>query len=329
MVPPKFNTKYILFSIAVVGLIISLIWLYEEKLRPRVRLDPPVNLPEFGVSYIYSTTDYLKFLDDAKKDLEEIKDSNFSDIKITFHFDQNNTTSSILAEEAAKVGIYPVGQLVGYSYKPLARAFNSDEMTYWLGFTKSIVKENKNIIYFWEIWNEPDIAKFRYGTHQEYFELLKQTYLVIKKENSNAKVIFAIGCVDSNGVDFLNKVLELGGGDYFDILGFHPYAGNPYIREDVFISSIEEIKEIQNSNNNKWPLWITEIGIPTSEVSEQEQADLGAMVFQKAREENIPVIWFYYSDKQAPGNTLESGWGLVREDGTKKPLFKALTEIIK
>ncbi|MBU0975512.1 MAG: glycosyl hydrolase [Patescibacteria group bacterium] len=329
MKPPKFTTRFVLFSLVIAVFVVSLIWLYEEKLRPRVKLDTPTELPEFGVSYIYSTTNYSQFLDDAKKDLKEIKDYGFSGIKITFHFKQNDATSAILAEEAAKVGIYPIGQLVGHNSKPLDRSFNSDEMTFWLGYTRNTVKENKDIIYFWEVWNEPDIAKFRYGTPQEYFELLKQTYPVIKEENPNAKVIFAIGCVDKNGINFLNKVLELGGGDYFDILGFHPYAGNPYIREDVFKSSIKEIKEIQKNNNNKWPLWITEIGVPTSEVSEQEQANLGSMVFQKASEENMPVIWFYYSDKQAPGNILESGWGLIREDGTKRPLFEALTEIIK
>lgn len=165
---------------------------------------------------------------------------------------------------------------------------------------------------------------------KEYLELLKRSAAIIKRENPEAKVIMAIGAVDSNGLAFLEEFLSLGGGNYFDILGFHPYAANPYIRKDVFDKSVETIKNIHKKYDNRWPLWITEIGQPTSEVSGERQAELAEFVFKRAYEEKIPVVWFHYSDKKAPSNTTTGmGWGLLNTDGTPKPAFDRLKAFMR
>lgn len=111
-----------------------------------------------------------------------------------------------------------------------------------------------NVMY-WEIWNEPDIgysedlANMPFGCWADYSdevwggeyyaEVLKAIYPRIKEANPNAQVIIGglhLDCdprgdpsycelMDSNPGNplYLTGILEAGGGDYFDGVGFHAY----------------------------------------------------------------------------------------------------------
>lgn len=315
--------------------IIGLIALYLIKVNLQtVKLPPPNQIPQYSVYYLYNfqispmVSTYYELA--VEKDMQKIKDGGFSGIKLAFYYNEDNTISTYIARKAAKRGLYPIGILVGHNKKPKDRAFTSEEFEKWLTFVRNVARENRQLIYFWEVWNEPDTEKYRYGTIDEYIDLLSKSGDIIKTENSVAKVIFAIGAVDENGVNFINTLLEKGGGDYFDILGFHPYAVKPFVQKDVFNISIEKIKEINKKNENRWSLWITEIGQPTeSSENEEQQAELGSYVFEKAKEENIPIIWFYFSDERIIVNQHYGGYGLIRKDGSERPIFEKIRKVIK
>jgi len=303
------------------------------------RLAPPEKIPFFSVYYAYylqpesfdkfrfgtQIVPALELSNVITSDMINIKSMGFEGIKLSFHFKSNNYISDRIALKAAQNGLYPVGILMGNDVKPRDRAFNESEMAEWKDFVRTEVRTNKNTIYFWEIWNEPTLEElFRYGTPGEYVELLKITSKIIKEENPDAKVIVTLDAAVNGTKDFSESVLAMGGGNYFDILSFHPYAANPYIREDIFNRSVDNIRAISEKYSNKWPLWVTEIGQPESEVGEERQAELTQFVFQRLYDEHIPLVWLCYSDQRLALNANigeAQQWGLLDENGSPKKSF--------
>jgi len=120
-------------------------------------------------------------------------------------------------------------------------------------------------IKYWEIGNEPDGAYdpkldglFFQGSAEDYFEILKVSYITIKEADPDARILIA--ALPSLGIkgrdpqwkrpDFdPEKVFELGAAEYFDILNTH---------------SLGRAKEIKNLllgyNVNDKPIWVTEPG---------------------------------------------------------------------
>lgn len=116
---------------------------------------------------------------------------------------------------------------------------------------------------YWEIGNEPDGAYdpkldglFFQGSAEDYFEILKVSYITIKEADPNAMVL--ITALPSLGIkgrgpqwkrsDFdPEKVFELGAAEYFDILNTHS------------LGRAEKLKNLLLGYNvNDKPIWVTE-----------------------------------------------------------------------
>ena len=256
-----------------------------------VKISPPERMPFFSVKYCNYTSNLIlqnfSTNSDSKtieQDMKDIKKIGFNGIKVDFVYGFNNGQPSLIADMAAKQGLYTIGALVGHVGKEFNKPFDEKEMNKWEEFVRANVKRNKNVIYFWEVWNEPDINLFQYGSPEEFLDLLKRTSQIIKEENEKAKIIVTLdeSIVDRGARAFTDKLLSLGGGDYFDIMSFHPYGVNPYIQEEIVKKSIEEQKKLLEKYKNKWTLCISEIGQPVSQVGESKQAELAEMVFKEA-----------------------------------------------
>jgi len=340
----------IIFSI--IALLISLIagyFIYQLYVVPKLtKLDVPIlSYPRQSVVYTYNiqstngvTATFggqnmpaTQITTELENDMKRIKSSGFDGIKLNYTFQANNYLADRIVLRASQQELYPIGTLEGFRAKPKDRGFNPEEMAQWQNFVRDEVNANKNTIYYWEIWNEPSIDLFKYGSPEEFVQLLKATYPIIKEANPNAKVIVTLSAEGRDNTGFEDKVLALDGGDYFDILSFHPYGANPYLHEDQVTEAIAREQALVAKYNNRWPLVIGEIGQPTSEVSEEEQARLAKFVYAEAAKNNLPVTWYYWSDERMPKNWIWSegnaNWGLVRHDGTERPVFNAIREFLK
>ncbi|PJA09660.1 hypothetical protein COX68_02270 [Candidatus Falkowbacteria bacterium CG_4_10_14_0_2_um_filter_41_15] len=208
---------------------------------------------------------------------------------------------------AAKNGLYPIGQLIGHDAKPKDRAFTAEELVAWEKFVRVQVRQNKGLVYFWEIWNEPAMTelRFRYGTPAEYLELLQRTQKIIREENPEAKIIVTADYIDTEAKVFTTEFLRLGGADYLDYLSFHPYnAIDPQGRYSL-AETIAQEKELAERYNK--PLWITEIGAPDSDSDEAHQAELALTLFEAANANKIPLVWFHWSDHRVPAIDGQAG----------------------
>jgi len=129
---------------------------------------------------------------------------------------------------------------------------------------KQCVKKYKDYIRYWEIWNEPDLKGFFNGTPEQYFEMLKSGYEVIKSQGKNLKVLIGALCalghqnyrsIYGTESPFDEKLLALNAQKYWDILNFHSYPADKLYRESVPIR-----QKVLDKAGCDTSFWLTETG---------------------------------------------------------------------
>ena len=187
-------------------------------------------------------------------------------------------------------------------------------------WTAQVVRHYKDRIKHWEIWNEPNIF-FWSGPKELYIEAIKQAYAAIKQEDPDAKVL---GC-STAGIDaaFIKKVVDANAP--FDILTIHPYRGS--LGERAFIDELRRTQQLVGGR----PVWITEMGWPTSlgDTSERQQAGLVARTYLSALASGAvgSVSWYDFRDDGNNPFYNEHRFGLIRTDLRPKAGYRALATI--
>lgn len=184
-----------------------------------------------------------------------------------------------------------------------------DDLAQFAAFVGGLVGHYAGVVDAYQIWNEPNIrSKWKSPVHPigagQYFEMLRQSYLLIKAIDPNAQVVSAglaptgfndahdaqVGNLGVNAVDdrvFLRELYTLGLADYSDAIGAHPMGwANPpeavccTAAEGVtthfespqfyFLNTLQDYRAImEQAGDSGTPIWITKFGWGTSE-------DLGA-----------------------------------------------------
>ena len=219
-------------------------------------------------------------------------------------------------------------------------------------------------VHTWEIWNEPNINRFWQPAPDAaaYAKLLTAAYASIKKVDPAATVISGgLASADThNGniapIEFLNSMYQNGAAGSFDALGFHPYSfpvpasypkpWNAWQQMANTNPSLLSVMEKHGDGAKK--IWITEYGAPTNgpgagadensynlsqgpdHVSEALQAYIivdAVKEIQKASWAG-PLFWYTYVDRGVDPSTNENFFGLLRYDGSPKPSFDALKQLL-
>lgn len=217
-------------------------------------------------------------------------------------------------------------------------------------FAKEAVKHFAPLgIKSWEIWNEPNSESFWLPSPNAatYVRLLAATYPAIKQVDPTATVITG-GLSPAENTpgriaprDFLTGMYQSGARNFFDALGYHPFS-YPALPHDVvswscwsqmsdLYPSIRTIMIDNNDGDKK--IWATEYGVPTAGQSDVNET-LQALSFQDAIQQMGNMPWltaiFFHTYKDDPGNieAPTSNFGIVRRDGTRKPAYNILKEIL-
>jgi len=203
----------------------------------------------------------------------------------------------------------------------------------------------------WEIWNEPNNAGF-WGPQADcdsYTALLKVTYTAIKQADPNAIVLtggLAPESTDGSNVspiDFLTCIYKDGGKDYFDGVADHPYtfpnlpssnSANAWAQMSFTSPSLRSVMTTNSDANKK--IWMTEFGVPTNGpdaqwyVSEAQQSDMitDTLNLYKTYDWAGPLFFYTLKDPGTATSTNENFFGLIRYDGSLKPAFNTLKNII-
>ena len=207
----------------------------------------------------------------------------------------------------------------------------------------------------YEIWNEPNWERFwpPEPDPDHYAKFLKAAYQEIKSACPDARVLSAgLSSWDlTRPLDrwwFLSAMHEKHPDicNYFDILAIHPYTFNqaPSPEQDYVLSpsfsyegqswmtqlARERLEEIGCGGK---PIWITEMGWPSYELSEEDQGRfLARSILLAVRDDVEAYFWYTFWD----GEPVTEGWrpqenyfGLfgwpgAEDPGREKPAWQAL-----
>lgn len=192
-----------------------------------------------------------------------------------------------------------------------------DDFCCW---ARAVVRHFKDRIKHWEIYNEPNIF-FWNGPKELYPVLVKKCYAAIKEEDPDAQVL----AISTSGIDrgFIKRCVEAGAP--FDVLTVHPYR--PTLIDRQFIKELDHVAELVG----KRPVWITEMGWSThvGGVSERRQAQLLARCYLTAiaSETCRNISWYDFRDDGNDPFYFESNFGVLRQNMSPKPAYRALATV--
>ena len=227
----------------------------------------------------------------------------------------------------------------------------SVDREHWVHFVETLANRYRGQGVNYEIENEVNGEAFWKGTSEEYLELLKAGYDVIKKADPQAKVLpSAMGC----GI-VRNFQLELERQEAwkwhdswlqpifstkkFDVVNIHNY----YFPSDIvangltFRSYLEHIQDLmKKSGLGDRPIWITETGFVSLPVDASGRMDYGSPekqaqwlkeAYQQAFELGVErIYWLLLRDRKEP---YFGSMGLADAKGNPRPVWNALYQLGK
>ncbi len=130
-------------------------------------------------------------------------------------------------------------------------------MEHWKRYVRKVAQRYKGKIKYYEVWNEPASKGFYTGDIPTLVNMTKYAYEIIKEVDPDAKIVSPPSTAASNGSEWLDNFLKLGGGNYVDIIGYHFYVpGKPELTPKV----IKHVKKILAKHKIHKPIWNTESG---------------------------------------------------------------------
>lgn len=169
-----------------------------------------------------------------------------------------------------------------------------------------------------EVYNEWNYSRFCPGPAaskpESYLPLLKSTYKSIKSVRSDVKVV---GCSTSLlPWQWLDRLFELGGLNYMDVVSVHPYQFKA--PPDNLEYDMRRLKDeiAYYDKNKKCPIWVTEISWSTyggdSGVTEAQQADYLVQAYVRLLAAGVEkIFWYNLIDREINSRDMECNQGLL------------------
>ncbi|MGC2333803.1 MAG: glycosyl hydrolase [Candidatus Acidiferrales bacterium] len=131
----------------------------------------------------------------------------------------------------------------------------------WREYVATVVAHCKGRVRAYEIWNEPNSKSFWTGNVSQMVALTQAASAIIRRIDPQA-IIVSPSATTSSGVGWLSQFLQMGGGQYVDVIGYHFYvAPQP---PEAMIPLIQRVKQVMAENGvGDKPLWNTESAWPS------------------------------------------------------------------
>lgn len=148
----------------------------------------------------------------------------------------------------------------------------------WRNYVRTVAMRYKGRIWYYEIWNEPNLRQFYSGSVEQMLILAREAYLILKQVDPSITVVSPSATGGDSGLSWLEEYLRRGGKAYADVIGYHFYVAPK--SPEAMVSLIRKVQQIMNKYgmSNK-PLWNTEAGWPIA--NSQSRADSKQVSFFK------------------------------------------------
>lgn len=214
--------------------------------------------------------------------------------------------------------------------------------------TAAVERYGPDLVSAWELWNEPNIPAFWKPAPdvEAYAELLQVSAAAVKAVRPDATVLSAgVAPAYTDGtsvapVEFVERLYDLGVMSQVDAVAVHPYSGTslplaPGTAEWNTFLQMEQVRAVMVAHGDgDKGVWGTEFGVATGNdrraTSDEQQAAVVAQGLERLRDRTWPwlqvlLVYSLRDSADEPGD-WQSGFGLLRHDGTPKPAFTAFTE---
>jgi len=221
-------------------------------------------------------------------------------------------------------------------------------------FLEKLASRYRGRVRAYIIWNEPNLAREWGGNPPDpggYVSLLWAVYPRIKAADPDALVVSA-GLAPTNELSeeamddrvYLRLMYEAGAGEFFDVLGAHPY-GFAYPPDDprgahegLNMARLEDLREIMvEYGDGDKRVWVTEFGWTTrgygewawTTVTPEEQARYLVRAVELAASRwpwvSLMAVWNLMTGEEQPQSY--QGFNILNVDGTPKPAYEALRSL--
>lgn len=216
--------------------------------------------------------------------------------------------------------------LPGWDKKDKRGGLPVNDLPEWSEYVTRTVKHTAGRVKYFEVWNEP--PNFTNGAPpSDYGKVAAATYDAAKAGNPACQVGIA---AQSNNIYYMEEAIKAGAADHFDYITLHPYeilGGVNHGEEAVYMSILPTLRKMlaaQDPGKVNVPVWFTELG---TEAGDKITPEMQAWALVKAYTMGIAqgiscIQWFECMDG-------DSGrMGLLERDGTPRPAYKAMTQMI-
>jgi hypothetical protein len=223
-----------------------------------------------------------------------------------------------------------------------------DRENLWAGFVRKVANyySDRNV-HHWIIWNEPEIRPGVYGyefagTTQDYYQLLKVAYKVMKEEDP-AAIIHLAGLTWWHDQTFLRRLLDIAAADpeasannsFFDVISLHIY-----FRTETIPIIFNSIQAAQRDHGLDKPIWVNETNAPPNldpawpvirpafPVDLDQQAWFLIQSYALGYAEGAGSIGVYkLIDVHLPAGA--ESFGVMRPDFSRRPSFEAYKTVTR
>lgn len=143
----------------------------------------------------------------------------------------------------------------------------------WRSYVTEVARRYKGRVRVYELWNEPDVARFYSGTPEKLAHLNQQAYEALKAVDPSITVVSSSMSGSGTALPFLQRYLAAGGGKSADVIGYHFYVGKR--APEAMLEQIEQVKAALRQAGVEKPLWNTETGwrFSNDDQNKQDPAD--------------------------------------------------------
>lgn len=144
-------------------------------------------------------------------------------------------------------------------YKP-GNAAEPHDLELWRSYVRAVVTRYNGKIKYYEVWNEPDISGFYSGDILTLAKMIEIARTEIKSINpDNVFISTAPSSASPNGLRYFEKLIQAGGMQQADVIGYHMYI--PKEPPERLVQATADIRKILSKYDLATkPLWNTESG---------------------------------------------------------------------
>jgi hypothetical protein len=141
----------------------------------------------------------------------------------------------------------------------LGNAAEPVQLEDWKQYVRTVAMRYKGRIRHYELWNEPNLRNFYSGDVDTMLSLAREAYAILKQAAPDNLLAAPATTEGGKQLDWLNRYLAQGGGQYLDVLSHHFYV--PRESPEAMLAVMRDIQSILDKHglSNK-PIWNTETG---------------------------------------------------------------------